>query len=240
MTARIIIAKSITGRVGNRQKLYLGDSMQSHAAVFLAHRHPAMFSFPDGLAEAIAAVKSSNVELNIKVDKIRNLLLNGQVAYYHHERPDAFLVHPANRGGLMVNAFDVHRKGSTMLKIGVQLSKLNEAVAFGISFDPCKRLTQFDLNKGLVESSQGMLAPVTGSERFLTVGSSHTVAFCRAVNSGCRTTIPELSSNGFLSLSHILHGKEEGHPLKEMCIEGWKLLIIPSWVEDRVPDLTEH
>ena len=119
----------------------------------------------------------------------------------------------------MANAFDVHRKGSTMLKIGVQLSKLNEAVAFGISFDPCKRLKQLDLNKGLVESSQGMLAPVTGSERFLTVGSSHTVAFCRAVNSGCRTTIPELSLNGSLSLSHILHGKEEGHPFKEMCIE---------------------
>ena len=137
----------------------------------------------------------------------------------------------------MVNAFDVHRKGSTMLKIGVQLSKLNEAVAFGISFDPCKRLKQIDLNKGLVESSQGMLAPVTGSERFLTVGSSHTVAFCRAVNSGCRTTIPELSLNGSLSLSHILHGKEEGHPFKEMCIEGWRWLIIPSWVEDRFPDL---
>ena len=96
----------------------------------------------------------------------------------------------------MLNHFDVRDKGNTTLKIGVQLSKLLESVAFEISNDPSKRAQQLARNKELVAASNGTLAPVTGAERFLTVGTSHTMAFCKAVNANCSTKIEELSSTG--------------------------------------------
>jgi hypothetical protein len=187
-----------------------------------------------------ALKKSSTVELNIKVDKILQALIAQNVAYYTTALPEAFLVHPSNRGGLMLNHFDVHDKGNTMLKIGVQLSKLVESVAFEISNDPIKRAHQLARNKDLVAASNGMLAPVTGAERFLTVGTSHTMAFCKAVNANCSTKIEELSSTGVLSLSSILASKQvgnENHPFRSMCAEGWKWLIIPSFIEDLHPEL---
>ena len=193
------------------------------------------------LNSQIEALKKSNtVELNIKVDKILQALIAQNVAYYTTALPEAFLVHPSNRGGLMLNHFDVHDKGKTMLKIGVQLSKLVDSVAFELSSDPTKRAKQLDKNKELVSSSKGMLAPVSGAERFLTVGTSHTMAFCKAVNAGCVTNVDDLSSTGVLSLSSILASKQNGsedHPFKNMCTDGWKWLIIPSFVEDLHPEL---
>jgi hypothetical protein len=196
---------------------------------------------PAGLHSEIEALKKSDtVELNIKVDKILQALLAHNIAYYTAALPEAFLVHPSNRGGLMLNHFDVHDKGNTMLKIGVQLNKLVDSVAFEISTDPAKRQHQLEKNRQLVAASNGTLAPVLGGERFLTVGTSHTVAFCKAVNACCLTKQPELSSNGTLNLSSILAAKQAGneeHPFKSMCCTGWKWLIIPSYVEDLHPEL---
>lgn len=71
--------------------------------------------------------KSEGLELNIKAEKALKMLLDNKVSYYVTEKPDAFLVHPSNGGGLMLNPYDVHDKGSTMLKVGAQLSKLYES-----------------------------------------------------------------------------------------------------------------
>ena len=108
-------------------------------------------------SEIDALKKSIKVELNIKVDKICKKLLENQIAYYQVCTPDQFLIHPSNRGGLMLNHFDVHDKGKTMLKIGVQLSKLVDSVAFELSSDPAKRAKQLDKNKQIVAVSKACL-----------------------------------------------------------------------------------
>ena len=169
----------------------------------------------------IAAIKSNQaLELNVKVDQILKVLTDQNVAYYVCEQPTAFLVHPSNIGGLMLNAFDVHDKGNTMLKVGVQLSKLTDSVAFELSRDDVKRKQQVEKNANLIATSNNMLAPLTGSERYLTVGTSHTVAFCKAVMAGCKTPVNELSTNGCLSLGSILACKSDDHPFKTMCSKG--------------------
>lgn len=144
-------------------------------------------------AEISALKQNAEMELNINVGTILKLLVDNNVAYYVNEKPDAFLVHPSNRGGLMLNPFDVHDKGHTMLKVGVQLTKLNESVAFELSREAAKRNHQLLKNKELVTASNSMLASLNGSERYLTVGTSHTVAFCRAVLAECKTSVSELS-----------------------------------------------
>jgi hypothetical protein len=49
------------------------------------------------------------------------------------------IVHPKNRGGLMINAFESHQKGSKVKHVGAKLEKLVEAVCMQMSPDPVKR-----------------------------------------------------------------------------------------------------
>lgn len=167
-------------------------------------------------------------------------MLESQVAYYQVFAPEQFHIHPNNRGGLMLNNLDVHDKGNTMVKTGVQLNKLVDSVAFKLSNDPAKETKQLDKNIQLAAANNGMLAPVSGAARFLTAGASHTVAFCKAVNAACVSNMPKLSSTGFLSLATILAKRQisnEDRRFKSRCADGWKWLIVASFVEDLHPEL---
>ena len=85
-----------------------------------------------------------------------------------------------------------------------------------------------------------MLADVNGSETCITVGLSHTVAFCRATNSGCKTCVPELGgTHGTLSLDSVLAASaaRANHPFRTMCEKGWAWFCIDSSVEEQIPDL---
>ena len=90
----------------------------------------------------------------------------------------------------MVNCHDVHDKGHTMLKVGVQLSKLTDSVAFELSRNAQKRQQQLQKNKDLVAASNETRASLNGSERYLTIGSSHNVilqsSFVRVQNNDSR------------------------------------------------------
>ena len=49
------------------------------------------------------------------------------------------LVHPENRSGMMVNAFEAHKKGSKVKHVGAKLEKLVEAVCMQMSPEPVRR-----------------------------------------------------------------------------------------------------
>lgn len=51
----------------------------------------------------------------------------------------------------------------------------------------CKE--HIDANQKVLSSACGMLAPITGEERHLTLCTGHCAAFVKAVNAGCRTPI---------------------------------------------------
>ena len=120
-----------------------------------------------------------------------------------------------------------------MLKVGAQLAQLTESVAFELSRDATKREHQLLKNQNVISASNNMLANQTGSERYLTVGTSHTVAFCRAVLAGCKTSVSDLSHNGCLNLGNILAGKDNDCPFKTMCAQGWQWLIDPEFIRGR-------
>ena len=87
---------------------------------------------------------------------------------------------------------------------------------------------QVKSNQELVEASQGKLSPLSGQERYLTVGGSHVTAFRRAVLSGCATEEPWLASL-------CNHAQDEA--FKAMCLQGWSWTIVSQSVEVAIPEL---
>ena len=61
--------------------------------------------------QRILDMEDSRMELNTKVSMISQTLLSNSLAYKQVLAPSALLTHPMNRGGTMVNAYDVHSKG---------------------------------------------------------------------------------------------------------------------------------
>ena len=93
-----------------------------------------------------------------------------------------------------------------------------------------KRKEQKQANETLVKSSNGTVVPVTGQERYLSVASSHFVAWCRAVLASCNTTEGKV-----LSMDRILAGKGQGDPFRVLCQQGWTFTILDGQLEEVLP-----
>ncbi|CAE7889697.1 unnamed protein product [Symbiodinium necroappetens] len=86
---------------------------------------------------------------------------------------------------MMVIAYNVHCRGHAALKVGWSMAKLTESYCMELSQNTLRRQAQLDSMRALVESSDGKLAGVAGTERFASLSSSHMSQFCKAVRSGC-------------------------------------------------------
>jgi hypothetical protein len=194
----------------------------------------------DPISKLKAIWQNDLLDAGQKLSDSRSLLLRNNLAEYRKLPPSKILVHKSNRGGRMLGFHDVHAKGATMLKVGVRLEKISDAEAFELSPDSAIREEHLKKNRQLVEASDGCLAPVTGTETMISVGCSHTTAFCRATMAGCRTPITELDcAGGYLSLDGLLASKpdNQNHPFRSMCADGWEWFCIRSEVEKGYPQL---
>ena len=84
-----------------------------------------------------------------------------------------------------------------------------------------------------------MLAPANGGERFLSVGSGHTTAFCRAAKHGCKTEYALIrDGQGVIDIQKLKRQRD----YKIMLEQGWSWRAIPSWVEiifPKAPDVLQ-
>ena len=178
------------------------------------------------------------IPINLKWTKIRTILSNHGLCWTSKEKPSSFGCHPSNRGGMMLSPHDVHAKGSAIISLGADTTKIQASVAFEMATEPLEKAKQLQANHDLVQASQGKLANISGQERYLTCGSSHLTAFCRAVQAQCHTEDEWLStlSNGHLSLDAIVaHGQD--HVFRDMVTNGWNWTIISHSVEKAIPEL---
>ena len=165
---------------------------------------------------------------------VLDVLLSSNAAFKSKLPVSSLLVHPQNRGGSGVQPFHMHQKGAKIAQCGASLDQLISSVCFEMQPEETKKLKQVKVNQDLVGASSGLMAPVQGGERYLTVSSSHTSQFCRAVAHGCKTSEPTLKdSNGNLSLEML--GKDK--ILREMVEEGWDWVVIPWYIEEAFPNL---
>ena len=144
-----------------------------------------------------------------------------------------FLVHMKNRGGLLINAFNAHSKWAKIKRSGGDRSKLDSAWAFELPPSGQARIDQIEANVRLVARSNNYLAPVNGSERYLTVGTGHVTAACKASNHGCATPEKFLQdANGKISKDFL----ETDSEIKEM-LTGIDFNVLPFQVELAWPKL---
>ena len=148
---------------------------------------------------------------------------------------DEVFVHPDNRGKLGLNHHNVHRNIGKIKKVGGDGSKLVGATCFELSCETATRDRQVKFNLKLITQSNGMLAPATGKERFLSVATGHAAAGVRAINAGCKSTCVELVDlHGKLSVDRW---KRNDDVCAEMAEKGWEFWCIPWQVEKCVPRL---
>ena len=130
-----------------------------------------------------------------------------------------------NRNGLMVKPIDVHEKFARIMSAGVDLP--DNAFAFEhcpIKGDPLHDV-QIQMMEALIRRSNGMLAPLTGRERFCMIATNHCGQSARAVNFGCATPIKEFQdANGNMVKSRLID-KDRG---VECFCQGWGVYVFPG------------
>ena len=76
----------------------------------------------------------------------------------------------------------------------------------------------------VIESSKGMLAPISGDERFQSVGCGHTSQFIKAAVHGCITPVKSIQNgNGCIDVAKLSRDAE----IKSMLDEGWDWEVMP-------------
>ena len=226
----------------HQQKHIILSSMQPLCKIVLlpkAHSAKASIAAMDAsLVHQVLEAMNESIPINLKWTRVRTMLANHGLCWNSKEKVEAFCCHPSNRGGVMLSPHDCHACGSAIISLGADMAKIQTSVAFEISPEPLQKAKQLQANRDLVSASQGKLANISGQERFLTCGSSHLTAFCRAVQAQCSTEDEWLStlSNGHLSLDAIVaHGQD--HVFRDMVTDGWTWTIISHSVEKAIPEL---
>ena len=146
--------------------------------------------------------------------------------------PKYLLTHKENRNRLMLNALQVHHKGAVICSIGADREQLSTAVAVELAPSGPTRISNLSANASLIEKSKGLLAPINGEEKYLTLGCGHTGAFCKVAPLGGPTPQKSLQNEaGMLDYSLITRQSE----YKAMCEEGWDWTMIPWDVDAQFP-----
>ena len=182
--------------------------------------------------EDVGNIIFSGLGLLNKWAQIEKILLSNGLAYKQELPPELFVVHPSNRGGFGINAWNCHAKGSMICAMGADLSQLTGSVAFEMS--AAKKDEQIKFTKDLALASEGLLAIPSGAERFMTVSKGHTTQFMKSIKNSCRTPQAKLASQDGHLGSHLF---AKDPSLQKMVQTGWTWTIILSIVEDKFPQL---
>ena len=180
-----------------------------------------------------------SLPINTKWQKIKQVLQTSGHLYQLQVQPSSLLVHPSNRGGLMLSWLDMHEKGARILATGPELSKIHQSVCIEVATEKATRDKQFKANQDLVNASQGQMSKISGHERYLTLGSSHLSQFCKAVLHNATTEQEDLKAmtTGILSLEACCQGQGPDCVFHQMCTNGWTWDILQASVEEEFPDL---
>ena len=186
--------------------------------------------------EVVRVQQDSSLPITSRCNRILEILKQNGLCYRQCIEPKMILVHVKNRGGQLVSVSDVHSKGAVMAQIGFSMAKIGESICFELQSAMANKDQVIETNRSLAQLSQNQLCEPLGCERFASVSSSHLVTFLRAVQAGCKTTEPEISTGGYLSLDSMCQKKDD---LKEMVITGWEWQVIDSQVGPACPELPQ-
>ena len=138
-------------------------------------------------------------------DHIIGLLMARNLAYKLRIIIDQLGVHPQNRFGMGVEAFDVHELLMDILRQGFSWLEVVGARCFEVApSGTTAHKQQVQFQKNLHDASDGLLALMDPADlRFLTVTCSHTLQGLRCVKHGTSTTQAEIETNGKISMDKV-------------------------------------
>ena len=87
--------------------VWLESSLDSKPYI---HLRPTMALTPEVIAAA-DRIMTSDAAVNLKVLELNDLWLSNGLASKQIHGPEKFCIHPQNRGGSMMNSFDMTTKG---------------------------------------------------------------------------------------------------------------------------------
>ena len=143
------------------------------------------------------------------------------------------LVHYKNRNGLMLSVHNVHANAATIHKVGADRSQLTNAVCIELATEGHNREINIQKNRALVARAKGKLAPVTGEEKYLTVGCGHTAGFVKLAQVGGPTPEPSLATDkGMIDVGKLKRNPE----FKAMIEKGWAWKVVPAIIDHEFPN----
>ena len=189
-------------------------------------------AFKDEFNIALADLKkaTANAQLQglLKCLRKHNLL-------YVVERINAefTLTHKANRGGLLLSPHNVHRNGSRIYQCGADLKQLTNALCMELAASGRVREEHLTKNALLIGRAAGLLAPINGSERYVTLGCGHTAAFCKHAALSGRTSekILQCADSNNIDLQKLCANSN----FKTMIMEGWSWEVVPAIIDELYP-----
>ena len=186
---------------------------------------------PDVEATIDSLLKEGQCNPATTWNSIYEVLKENKLAWVQKIHVELMLVHPENRARTGINPHNAHKTGALILSMGADLAELGKSTCVEVSGKADIHDGQLKFNQQLVEASGELLAPVSCMERFLSVSSSHTAAFCRAVLHGCKT--PNSSLDGKLNKAQYMCDAQ----FKLMLEDGWSWRVISSIASERFPEL---
>ena len=186
------------------------------------------------VVELKKVLNDNEMGINQKAAKALAGLQQAGLAYTTVLKPKEVLIHPSNRGGQMCNHFDVISKGKSICQVGWSLQKVGPSVCVELPIESKKRSHIIECNEALASSSGGMLPMPSGKERVCSLSTSHTCAFLRCLENGCKMDAgDDLEGGSNLSLEQLV---AKGDDLGKMLTEGWEWCVVKAQVEAEVPD----
>jgi hypothetical protein len=194
---------------------------------------------PEIVAEGQAILNYDTKKMgpNTALSLFQALLRRLKIPYMAKLCPRQMLTHPGNRGGLMVSGHEVHKKGGKMFGQGMKTPVGGLAIEIVPVEGDVLRAYHFKANRDLVERSDGLIAPVSGEERFSAMATNHCAQFGKAIEAKCKTPLNALQDkNGDLN-KHSLGERDPN--IYTFVDEGWEYEVYPWTVEVAWPEFPE-
>ena len=148
-----------------------------------------------------------------------------------------FLVHQGNRGGLLISPPNAHKNGADIKACGADLDQLTNAFAFELPEAGPIRAAHLAKNEALVNRAEGLVAPVNGSERFVSVGCGHTSQFCKTAELGGVTCEESLKIPGTNRIDKQKLCSNVNYDL--MINRGWTWKVFRACIDEAFPKFAE-
>lgn len=149
-----------------------------------------------------------------------------------------FLVHLSNRGGLLLSPKNCHKNGADIKRGGADLELLNNSYCFELPVAGLRREAHLKANRALVARSEGLVAEVTGVERFVTAGCGHTAQFVKTTDANGITCEESLMRNDG-SCRIDKQALCTNRVFERMLNKGWKWRCFPACLDEAYPKFAE-